>query len=131
MAAVLAAACWLAACGERKAGAAGVGPYRFGETTRAQTSSDGVCQPTELTDGRKATWCFALPPFKVGKRVAEVDLYFDGTDDSAKLIEIQLKIRGCVEDELDRWMRDRLRPADRDQVDARATGRTRSCGPRR
>src|SRR5690606_29824440 len=108
----------------------GLGPYRFGVTTRANITQ-GVCQPTELTDGRKATWCFALPPIKVGKRVAEVDAYFLGTEppalpDSATteerearkaelaklpLIEVQLKIRGCVETEAEHWMRERFGPA--------------------
>jgi hypothetical protein len=93
-----------AACSERKPEFAGVGQWRFTKTVRADAKA-GVCQPTELTDGRKATWCFALPPYKIAKRVAEVDLYFNGTDDKAPLIEIQLKVRGCVEQELDTWMR--------------------------
>jgi hypothetical protein len=71
---------------------------------------DGQCNPTDLSDGRKAIWCFALPPFKVGKRVAEVDAYFLGTDKSAPLIELQLKVRGCNEDEVERWMRERFGP---------------------
>src|SRR3954469_25706727 len=76
----------LAACEGRKPEVSGIGPYQFGRTTRANVS-DGVCQPTELTDGRKATWCFALPPVKVGKRVAEVDAYFLGqeSEESSKL----------------------------------------------
>src|SRR5690606_2026762 len=69
-------------CDGRKAQPRGLGPYRFGVTTRANISQ-GVCQPTELTDGRKATWCFALPPIKVGKRTAEVDAYFLGTEPPA------------------------------------------------
>jgi hypothetical protein len=117
------------ACKARKAEPPGLGPYRFGTTTRASLH-DGICQPTELTDGRKATWCFALPPIKVGQRVAEVDAYFLGTEPPAlpenatkeqkaerkaaleklPLIELQLKVRGCVEDELDRWMRERFGP---------------------
>ncbi len=117
----------LGACEGRKAEPRGLGHYVFGRSTRA-TIHDGICQPTELTDGRKATWCFALPPIKVGKRVAEVDAYFLGTEPPAlpegatkeqrdereaalaklPLIEIQLKVRGCVEDEADRWMRARF-----------------------
>ena len=116
-------------CEGRKAEPSGIGHLRFGATTRANIHQ-AVCQPTELTDGRKATWCFALPPIKVGKRVAEVDAYFLGTDppdlpDTATkeqvaerkeaqaklpLIELQLKVRGCVEDEVDRWMRERFGP---------------------
>jgi hypothetical protein len=116
-------------CEGRKAEPSGIGFLRFGTTTRLNVQS-GICQPTELTDGRKATWCFALAPIKVGKRIAEVDAYFLGTeppplpDDATKeqkderkvaleklpLIEVQLKIRGCDEDELDRWMRERFGP---------------------
>jgi hypothetical protein len=116
-------------CEGRKPEPSGLGKYRFGTTTRAQVH-DGVCQPTELTDGRKAVWCFGLTPIKVGKRVAEVDAYFLGSeppplpDDATKedvaerkklqeglpLIELQLKVRGCVEDEVDRWMRERFGP---------------------
>jgi hypothetical protein len=93
----------IGACSERKAEHAGIGKWRFTRTTK-QDAKAGVCQPTELTDGRKATWCFALPPYKIANRTAEVDLYFLGTDDTAPLIEIQLKIRGCLEDDLERWM---------------------------
>ena len=49
-----------------------------------------------------------MPPFKVGQRTAEVDAYFLGTADNAPLIELQLKIRGCVENEADQWMRQRF-----------------------
>ena len=119
----------LAACEGRRAEPSGLGKYRFGTTTRANVH-EGSCQPTELTDGRKAVWCFALPPIKVGKRVAEVDAYFLGSDppplpdtatkeevaarnklqEALPLIELQLKIRGCDEDGVDRWMRERFGP---------------------
>ena len=87
----------------------GVGPWRFPHTTLADVK-DGLCQPTELSDGRKATWCFAQPPVRIGGDTAEVDLYFLGADKAAKLIEIQLKVRGCHEDQLDQWMRTALGP---------------------
>jgi len=99
----------VASCDKKTTDFSGVGNWRFTSTTLADAKR-GVCQPTELSDGRKATWCFALPPFKVGKRSAEVDLYFLGAEPSAKLIEIQLKVRGCVEDELDQWMRSAFGP---------------------
>jgi len=115
------------ACEGRKAEPSGIGKYRFGTTTRANVH-EGVCQPTELTDGRKAVWCFALPPVKVGKRVAEVDAYFLGTDPPAlletatkeqvdefkdaqaklPLIEVQLKVRGCDEYETEQWISQRF-----------------------
>jgi hypothetical protein len=93
----------------------GIGNWRFPHT-RLQNIHEGLCQPTDLSDGRKATWCFALPPIRLaregrdggrdgGKSNAEVDLYFLGTEPSAPLIEIQLKVRGCHEDELEQWLR--------------------------
>ncbi len=94
----------VAGCEQKPAEFSGVGTWRF-TTSTLKDVKDGVCQPTDLNDGRKATWCFAQPPFKIGKRVADVDLYFLGTEPDAKLIEIQLKIRGCVEEELENWMR--------------------------
>ncbi len=92
------------ACSGREGEPAGVGKWRFTHTTLADVH-DGKCDPTDATDGRKLTWCYAQTPFKVGKRTAEVDAYFLGTEPTAPLIELQLKVRGCVEDELDQWMR--------------------------
>ena len=91
-------------CNDKKGEFDGVGKWRFGHTTLKQATG-GVCQPTDLNDGRKATWCFSMPPFKVGNRVGEVDLYFLGTEPDAPLIEIQLKVRGCIEQEIEQWMR--------------------------
>jgi hypothetical protein len=98
----------LAAC-TREPEASGIGPWRFTHTTLGNIK-DGLCQPTDLNDGRKGTWCFAQPPIKTGGGIAEVDLYFLGTDKTAELIEIQLKVRGCHEDALDQWMRTALGP---------------------
>jgi hypothetical protein len=123
----LAVVAGFAGCEGRKAETSGLGHYKFGTTTRANVH-DGVCQPTELTDGRKAVWCFALPPIKVGQRVADVDAYFLGSEppplpetatkeqvaelkkiqEGLPLIELQLKIRGCVEDQAEQWMRERF-----------------------
>lgn len=98
-----------AAC-ERKGDPAGLGRWTFTKSTLADGKRDGRCQPTELSDGRKATWCFGLQPIKAGGKVGEIDLYFAGAADDAKLIEIQLKVRGCVEEDLDKWMRERFGP---------------------
>jgi len=131
------AAATLAACKDtQREQVNGLGMYRFGRTTRADLRSNGAaqCQPTELSDGRKATWCFALTPIKVGKRSAEVDAYFLGaeppllpegaTEDQINarraelaklpLIELQLKIRGCDEQETEQWLRQRYGGADAD-----------------
>jgi hypothetical protein len=106
-AAVLVAAA--GACDRKDPEFAGLGKWRFTHTTLADVK-EGICQPTDLSDGRKATWCFALTPMHLAKRNAEVDLYFLGTDPTAKLIEIQLKVRGCLENELDQWMRHSFGP---------------------
>ncbi|HET9626349.1 MAG TPA: hypothetical protein VFP84_33540 [Kofleriaceae bacterium] len=99
----------LAACDGKPPEPSGVGKWRFTHTTLADVK-DGICQPTDLSDGRKATWCFAQTPFKIVKSTAEVDLYFAGSDKSAPLIEIQLKVRGCHEDEVEQWMRSAFGP---------------------
>ncbi len=91
-------------CDKKAPQFSGIGRWRFTTTTLANVK-DGVCQPTDLSDGRKATWCFMQPPVKIGERVADVDLYFNGTTPEAKLIEIQLKVRGCIEADLEQWMR--------------------------
>ncbi len=101
---------WLATGCETKAPEfAGIGKYRFTKTTLADVK-EGRCDPTELSDGRKATWCFALTPYKVANRVAEIDLYFAGTEQTAPLIEIQLQVRGCIEQDLETWMRTNFGP---------------------
>lgn len=96
-------------CGSREPEFSGIGRFRFGHTTLAEIT-DGICQPTDLNDGRKGTWCFAQTPIKIGGSTAEVDLYFFGTAPTAPLIEIQLKVRGCHEDQLDQWMRTAFGP---------------------
>lgn len=92
------------ACRSRAPEFDGIGDWRFTHTTRKDVTG-GLCQPTDLNDGRKGTWCFAQQPIRIGGRTAEVDLYFLGTEPTAKLIEIQLKVRGCHEDELEHWLR--------------------------
>ena len=87
----------------------GIGKWRFTHTTLGDIR-EGICQPADLNDGRKGTWCFMQPPVKLADSAAEVDLYFLGGEKTAPLIEIQLKVRGCHEDELDRWMRSAFGP---------------------
>jgi hypothetical protein len=97
------------ACSGRDPEYDGIGSWRFPHTTLKDITG-GLCQPTDLNDGRKGTWCFAQQPIRIGDRPAEVDLYFLGTEPTARLIEIQLKIRGCREDELDHWLRQAFGP---------------------
>lgn len=91
----------------------GLGPYRFGHTTAANIH-DGNCRPDTARDGRKILWCMALPPIKVGARAANVDAYFlltpPYTEATAPLIEVLVSVRGCVEDEVVQWMRERFGP---------------------
>jgi hypothetical protein len=82
----------------------GIGIWKFGSSTRGNVKT-GRCDPTTLTDGRQATWCYFLPPYKIAGRVADLSLYFLGTGDDAPLIEIQLSVRGCIEDDVVAWMR--------------------------
>jgi hypothetical protein len=107
--AALCAVAIAAACSGRTPEPSGIGPYVFGKTTVASIH-EGNCQPTTLRDGRATIWCMALPPIKVGKHSAEVYAYFGGTQPTSPLIEVQLSVRGCVEDEAERWMRERFGP---------------------
>ena len=100
---------------ERKQEFAGIGPYTFTRTTVGDVTQ-GMCQPTTLDDGRTATWCHQLRGISVAGSPTEVHLYFGGTDKSAKLIEIQLMVRGCNEEALDSWMTQQFGPA----IDRRA-----------
>lgn len=110
----------LAACEGRPPEPSGIGPYRFGQTT-AGNIHDGHCGPDKARDGRPIIWCMALPPLKVGKHVAEVNAYFlatpEYTEKTAPLIELQLSVRGCVEEEAVQWMRERFGPP----VESKAT----------
>lgn len=88
---------------ERHPEFSGVGPWSVTKTRRKDAT--GICQPTELPDGRAGTWCFRQKPFGIAKKAAEVDLYFAGNEPSAPVIELQLKIRGCIEEDVEVWLR--------------------------
>ncbi|MGE0869387.1 MAG: hypothetical protein AB7P03_12530 [Kofleriaceae bacterium] len=102
---VIAAVLALAGCAPKDNDPTGIGKWQFGKFTLAKVDYTPFCQKTDLSDGRKGTWCFQQPPFKIGDRTAEVSLYFLGTEQTAPLIEIQFEVRGCVESELDAWLR--------------------------
>jgi hypothetical protein len=100
----------LAACNSGPPDFAGVGKWQFNKTTLGDVK-EGLCQPTDIEAGtRKATWCFQVTPYKIAGRNAEIDLYFDGTEPNAPMIELQLKIRGCLEADLETWMRTNFGP---------------------
>lgn len=101
----------LAACEARKGEPSGIGSWRFGHTTVANAKKAGLCDATTTSEGnRKITWCHQMPPLKIANRNTTVDLYFEGHADDGKLIEIQLGVRGCVEEDLDRWLRSGFGP---------------------
>jgi hypothetical protein len=106
--AVIASAGILGGCDRKPAELSGIGPWSVARTHLADAS--GRCEPTELPDGRKGTWCFGQPPLKIAGRLAEVDLYFLGDQRSAPLLELQLKVRGCEEEKLGSWLRTTFGP---------------------
>jgi hypothetical protein len=99
------AAC-LAACGDRTPPEiGGLGKYVFNKTTVADVQ-EGRCEPTEVQHGtRKVTWCYGLPSYTIANRAADLHLYFGGVEPTAQLIEIQVTISGCVEADLEAFMR--------------------------
>ena len=88
---------------ERKKQPAGIGPYNVKTLTLGK--SRGRCDPTDLPDGRKGMWCYALPSLGVAGMKAEPSLYFGSNDPAAPVIEIQLQIAGCKEGPLAGWIR--------------------------
>jgi len=92
-----------AACKAERSEPAGVANW---DVTRTRLEdATGHCEPTDLPDGRKGTWCFLQPPLTVGGQAAEVDLYFGGTQPTSPLIELQLKVHACDQEKADAWVR--------------------------
>ena len=110
-------------CEKKKGQPSGIGKWRLATSTNPTLYSDlvkakeGICSKDTSSTGKPIIYCHQLTPIKVGSRTATVDLYFDGHADDAKLVEIQLGVRGCIEDELDRWIRSALGPP----IETRAT----------
>lgn len=88
---------------------AGFGKWNV--TTTKRRDATGRCEPTDLADGRKATWCFGQRPVAIVGRSADVDLYFEGSDDNAKAIEIQFSVRGCQVEKTFNWLREVFGPS--------------------
>lgn len=101
--AVVAAIALAAAGCERKPELAGIGRYHVGKLTLAK--APGRCEPTDLPDGRKGSWCYAQPKIGIAGMNADVDLYFGGTEPTSKVIEIQLQLVGCKEPVLLGWLK--------------------------
>jgi len=88
---------------ERKKQPAGIGPYHVKRLTLGK--APGRCDPTDLPDGRKGMWCYALPSVTVAGMKSDVSLYFGSSDPAAPVIEIQLQVGGCNESALSTWIR--------------------------
>ena len=99
----VAAAVLGAACKQEPPEYAGIGPWRV--TTTTLKNASGRCDPTDLPDGRKGTYCYLQPLLPIGEQAADVDLYFGGTEPTAPLIELQLKIKVCDPEASDMWLR--------------------------
>jgi hypothetical protein len=81
----------------------GIGIWKVTKTTLSQAT--GRCSPTDLPDGRKGSYCFGQTPLRIAGSPAEIDLYFDGTEPGSRLIEEQLKVRGCREEAVLQFLR--------------------------
>lgn len=87
---VLAALCavtLLGSCSRKKGEIDGIGEYRIGVTTVADGT---VCTPRG-----EYTWCSHNPGVAIGKRPADVDLYFAGTEETARAVEILVSVKRC------------------------------------
>ncbi len=93
----------VAACSSAPAQPAGVGEWDVTRTTLADAS--GRCDPIDLEDGRKGTWCSFQPALKVGAQTAAIDLYFGGADPASPVIEIQLQVKACRTEDFHAWMK--------------------------
>jgi len=91
------------ACKEESAEFAGVGPWSVTKTKLADAT--GRCDPTDLPDGRKGMYCYLQPLLPVAKQGADVDLYFGGTEPTAPLVELQLKVKICRPEPTETWLR--------------------------
>ena len=92
----------VAAC-SRETEHAGIGKYRVDNLTLGM--ANGRCDPTDLPDGRKGTWCYGQPKLGLAGMNADVDLYFLGTTPASPVIEVQFQIAGCKEEKLLSWIK--------------------------
>jgi hypothetical protein len=91
----------LAACKHERQ-MSGVGPWNVNRTHLEDAT--GRCIPDDLGEGKQGTYCFGQKPMGIRGMVVDLDLYFGGTDPKATLVEIQLKVGGCDEQQLYGWM---------------------------
>lgn len=68
----------------------GVGDYHLGKTVEKDVKH-GRCTPQDSG----LNWCAHLPRLQVAEQAADVHLYFEGSEPTAKLVEILLSINAC------------------------------------
>src|SRR5262249_53149078 len=100
---IVAALLFAAACKAAPDEPSGIGAWDVTHTTRKDAT--GRCDPTDLPDGRRGTWCYMQQPLTIGGQPAQVDLYFAGSEPTAPLIELQLKVAACDIDKIETWGR--------------------------
>ncbi len=91
----------LSGCKRAKQDVDGIGPYRLGHTTVADSS--GACAPYETY-----TMCSNNGGVAIAGKPAIVDLYFPDSNDSSTLTEIVLTIKRCNTDAVDAAFRKEL-----------------------
>ena len=101
--AAIAALLLLSACKAAPDEPAGIGAWDVTRTQRKDAT--GHCDPTDLPDGRRGTWCYMQQPLTIGGQPAQVDLYFAGAEPTSPLIELQLKVAACDFDKIETWGR--------------------------
>jgi hypothetical protein len=79
----------------------GVGPWNVNRTQLRDAT--GRCVPDDSPEG-KGMYCFGQKPMGIRGMVVDLDLFFGGTEPDAKLIEIQMKVGGCDDEQLYGWM---------------------------
>lgn len=86
----------LAACKKEKQ-MSGVENWNVNRTRLKDAT--GRCTP----DG-DGMYCFGQKPMGIRGMVTDIDLYFGGQDPEAKLVEIQMKVGSCDDEQLYGWM---------------------------
>ncbi len=79
----------------------GIGQYHLNKT---QLKEGVVCRP--IKDG--LTYCSNNPQIVIAEQVAQVDLYFRGTEDTAPLVEILVAVNRCKPNQIETALNSQL-----------------------
>lgn len=92
----------LAAC-KKEPELGGVDKWHVDRTKLSDAT--GRCMPEDLGGGRQGAYCFGQRAIGIAGMPVDLDLYFDGTEPDAQIVEIQMKIGGCQPEGIESWMR--------------------------